>query len=341
MSKPEEIIELTKSVHNLTSDKILAIKQITGTTRILALNALIEAARAGDAGKGFAVVANEVKRVSDDITNITQSLEGELSTTIKTLIDVGESLVNQFRGSRLVDLALNMIEIIDRNLYERSCDVRWWATDSAMVDCLTKDTEQAADFASHRLGIILDSYTVYLDIWVADADGRVVANGRPSRYPRAIGSNVASESWFKQAMAAYDGSDYAVADIATNPMLDNAPVATYATAIREGGGNTGRPLGVLGIFFDWQPQADAVVKGLHLTADEKTATRALLLDQNFRVLASSDGHGALTETFRLNTADKENGCYADTGNRVVGYSRTPGYETYKGLGWYGVVIQRI
>ena len=28
------------------------------------------------------------------------------------------------------NLALNAIELIDRNLYERTCDVRWWATDS-------------------------------------------------------------------------------------------------------------------------------------------------------------------------------------------------------------------
>ena len=36
----------------------------------------------------------------------------------------------------MVDLALNAIEFIDRNLYERTCDVRWWATDSAVVDCV-------------------------------------------------------------------------------------------------------------------------------------------------------------------------------------------------------------
>ncbi len=341
MSKPEEIIELTKFVHTLTNDKILAIKTITGTTRILALNALIEAARAGEAGKGFAVVANEVKRVSDDITNITQSLEGELSSTIQTLIDVGEGLVSQFRGSRLIDLALNMIEIIDRNLYERSCDVRWWATDSAVVDCLASGTKEAAAFASHRLGVILDSYTVYLDLWIADADGRVIASGRSNRYPHAIGTDVSGEPWFRQAMASQNGTEYAVADIDTNPALDGAPVATYAAAIRENGHNNGRPLGVLGIFFDWHPQADNVVKGLRLTADEKSGTRALLLDQNFRVLAASDGKGVLTESFKLRLIHEESGCYADTGNRVVGYSRTPGYETYRGLGWYGVIVQQI
>jgi hypothetical protein len=33
------------------------------------------------------------------------------------------------------DLSLNAIELIDRNLYERTCEVRWWVTDSAVVEC--------------------------------------------------------------------------------------------------------------------------------------------------------------------------------------------------------------
>ena len=34
----------------------------------------------------------------------------------------------------------------------------------------------SARHASQRLGVILDSYTVYLDLWVVDADGRVVTH---------------------------------------------------------------------------------------------------------------------------------------------------------------------
>src|SRR6266571_2758733 len=46
-----------------------------------------------------------------------------------------QQITERSRGERMVDLALNAIELIDRNLYERTCDVRWWATDSAVVDC--------------------------------------------------------------------------------------------------------------------------------------------------------------------------------------------------------------
>jgi hypothetical protein len=57
-------------------------------------------------------------------------------------------------------------------------------------------------------------------------------------------------------------------------------------------------LGVLGVHFDWKPQAQAVVDGVRLTTEERTRSRVMLLDQKGRVLASSDGRGVLTECFR-------------------------------------------
>jgi hypothetical protein len=314
------------------------IKKVTGTTRILSLNALIEANRAGDFGRGFAVVAHEVKTVSDSIDTITRSLEGELSGTIDDLMSLGETMVRQLRGSRLTDLSLGMIDIIDRNLYERSCDVRWWATDSAVVGCLTGGCAPA--YASKRLGVILASYTVYLDLWIADANGKVIANGRPDRYSQAIGTDVSDQPWFREAMASRDGSAYAVADIAAVPRLDGALVATYAAAIRESETETGAPLGVLGIFFDWQPQSRTVVNGVRLREDESATTRCLLIDQNHRVIAASGGRGVLTETFTLDTSQGAAGSYIDPNGILIGYARTPGYETYAGLGWYGVIAQR-
>ena len=196
MAEPERIVELLRVVSGIAADKIRTIKQVTAATRILALNALVESNRAGEAGRGFAVVANEVKSISGRINKVTQELESELSCNIDELTELGEAMIMHVRGNRLADLSLNMIEIIDRNLYERSCDVRWWATDSAVVDCLTHETDAAARFACKRLGVILDSYTVYLDLWIANADGTVVANAisAPSAPMSATASGSATPS---------------------------------------------------------------------------------------------------------------------------------------------------
>jgi hypothetical protein len=34
------------------------------------------------------------------------------------------------------------------------------------------------------------------------------------------------------------------------------------------------------------------------------------------------------------------GSYVDPTGTVIGYALTPGYETYRGMGWYGVIVQR-
>jgi hypothetical protein len=139
-------------------------------------------------------------------------------------------------------------------------------------------------------------------------------------------------------MRTASGMEFAACDIQQEPALEQAPVATYATAIRSGGEADGQVLGVLGIHFDWRPQAQAVVDGVRLTEGERARSRVLILDQAHRVLAASDGRGVLSETVALDVSGGASGCYTD-GGLTVGYARTPGYETYAGMGWFGCVQQ--
>lgn len=335
---PERILELSERLSTAAATSVGDIARINREAKMLAINALITAARAGEAGKGFAVVAEEFKTISSRIDEVTANLESQVQGDLRELSAVGGAILGHLRGQRLADLALNAIEIIDRNLYERTCDVRWWATDSAVVDCVSAGTPAAADHASSRLRVILDAYTVYLDLWICDAEGKVVAVGRPERYPRATGSSVAATAWFKRAKATRSGQEFVACDVERLPLLNDAPVATYAAAIRRGGAVDGEVIGVLGIHFDWQPQANAVVDGVRLTEEERSRSRVLLLDRGGRILAASDRRGELTETFQLPSDAEGMGSYADKGV-TVGYALTPGYETYEGLGWYGCIVQ--
>lgn len=332
----DDILRLAYEVSRVTEEKVDRIDRVMKQTGMLAINARLEAARAGDAGRAFSVVAQELGALANAISGIGGELRSAIASNIASLRTAGSQMLIDFKGTRHTDLARSAVEIIDRNLYERSCDVRWWATDSSVTQVLEDPTGATIAHATERLATILRSYTVYLDLWIADRSGRVIATGRPDSYPDAIGQDVSHEDWFRAAMGTQTGDDFRVCDISTNPTLGNAQVATYSTAVRAGGHTRGTPVGALGIFFDWAPQAAAILDGIGLSPAERATSRLMLLDAGHRVIASSDGQGICTSHYPLQTDRRDSGYYSADG-KLVAFALTPGYETYRGLGWLGCI----
>lgn len=91
-AKISSIQELANSISGIAT----AIKKIAAQTNMLAINAAVEAARAGDAGKGFAVVAAEVKALSDR----TASATVEIGDIIGKLHSGLSSMVASMKESR-------------------------------------------------------------------------------------------------------------------------------------------------------------------------------------------------------------------------------------------------
>jgi Methyl-accepting chemotaxis protein len=312
------------------------ILQINDSVKLLSLNARIEAAKAGDAGRGFAVVAEEMKNLSGLIQVAAEKYERETAEA---------EIIN--KGNRLSDLAFNTIEMLDRNLYERTADVRWWATEAAFLEsCAHPDNADKCRTSARRMGVILKNYTIYKELVLADRNGRIIANGDPEKY-NVIGRNVSAEPWFSGAISTVNGQEYYAQDVVMSGLTNDYSVI-YSAAVRESGTAEGKVIGVLAVVFDWK-QADSIVKNVRLSDDEKKKSRVILFNRDGIVIAASDGKGILAENAAAMSGVKralknEKGFIVETvGNKkiLVAYAHTPGYETYRGLGWGCAVIFRV
>lgn len=213
-------------------------------------------------------------------------------------------------------------------------------TDQAFYDCLENFSETSGKHAIDRLAIINRFYSVYADLLLVNRQGIVVAASQAASYPNIIGSHVGDHGWFKNAMHHASGDEYAVDPIYNCPLHGNRPMAVYSASVRRDGNLRGETLGVLGVYFDWENQARAIVKDEpNLSAAEWETSRVLLLDANFRIIASSDGQNLL-QNFPLQLDGQTKGTYIADDGTLIAFAKTIGYQEYDGLGWYGVITRK-
>lgn len=141
----EQIQRLEKHSQDISGSAEL-IKEITSQTNLLALNAAIEAARAGEAGRGFAVVADEVRKLAEH----TDSAASEITHMIETIQNETQSAVNAIQNTvPQVEKGLSLVNEVSEILHE----INHQASDS-----LSKANE-VADAAHKQVSVMKNLVT--------------------------------------------------------------------------------------------------------------------------------------------------------------------------------------
>lgn len=157
----DEVGTASSEINNIVS----MIGEIADETNLLALNASIEAARAGDAGRGFAVVASEIGGLADDSNKSVQKIQGlidQVTSLVAETVEKAKQSVDEISSSsELVNQAVNTFDTIYDNIINANQVVNNMASSMSQVEsvatnvaAITEEQAASAEVISGNAGNI-------------------------------------------------------------------------------------------------------------------------------------------------------------------------------------------
>ncbi len=146
MDQSIEMMRRLSSSATTIGESISVIQEVAARTNLLAMNAAIEAAHAGDAGRGFAVVATEIRNLAESSAKSAAMVRTSLNE-VTGLIERSESVTNS-AGSAFADIVLNVKAVAEAMMEMKGATDELSAGSSEIVQALTSLIEMTEEVKS-------------------------------------------------------------------------------------------------------------------------------------------------------------------------------------------------
>lgn len=255
----------------------------------------------------------------------------------KAILDIQSTVISEMLRLSQSSAAL-AIDIMDRNLYERANDCRWWALDARLRAILTKAevNEEDAKKIEAILQYINGLYTVYTNLIVFDQHGRVIATSQ-SETDRLVGT-VLDFTWVRALFQHTDTAQYTVSDFKETHLYGSRPTYVYGAAIRSLDGQ--KVVGGIGIVFDAAPQFQQMLEDVLANKQDsrESFNFALFTDARDNIIASTHPDFAIGQTLQLDAGVKLAHVETATSDLIklrghyyaAACAKSQGYREYKG-----------
>lgn len=315
------------------------LKQIFKTSMLInddlslvVLNGIIAAARKN--AVEFMPVLSEIRLTGESIALIfSDSIDNLQSTVLSArLADV------RFCASLAVD-------IMDRNLYERANDCRWWALTTVFRQYLQLPTivPDAQQEIANILRYINDLYTVYANLYVYDKNGIIIAVSN-NKHTSVVGEKVDTHSGAFDALKCADSQKYSVSKFVPSAQYDDKYTYIYNASITSVERNN--VVGGIGIVFDSEPQFTEMLND-SLPKDESgytvTGCFGMFCQRDGMIISATEGSpqqvGEVIEIddtlLGLKNGEKDSRITNYQGKKyAIGVAVSKGYREYKTTGDY-------